>query len=188
MVTKLEHPVGSESNTVYHCIGPDGIRYKLEIVGKTEKGLDRIVFGRDDLTLDEEYGLRVSMGFSNGKMSHSTQKEYLVKTCKQLGVDNYYNAALVYMMRGNISVGEIFIINNLDSSPTPEQAKLTDREREVIEYMTAGLDNNAISNKLGCGRNTIKTHVKKIYEKLVLVNGKYPRFKAMIWCMYYNTN
>jgi NarL family two-component system response regulator LiaR len=47
---------------------------------------------------------------------------------------------------------------------------LTQREREVIQLVTRGLNNQDIAGKLGIGLKTVKTHVSNILEKLELEN------------------
>ncbi len=43
---------------------------------------------------------------------------------------------------------------------------LTDREREVLELMVEGLNNNEISERLIVSRSTVKFHVSNILSKL----------------------
>jgi len=43
---------------------------------------------------------------------------------------------------------------------------LTDREKEVLEAMARGLSNRVIAQVLGVSENTIKAHVKHIFNKL----------------------
>jgi DNA-binding NarL/FixJ family response regulator len=58
--------------------------------------------------------------------------------------------------------------------PASEASKygLTSREREVIELMLDGLSNEAMAEKLFISRNTLKFHLKKIYQKLGVSNRK----------------
>ena len=43
---------------------------------------------------------------------------------------------------------------------------LSDREIEVLQLMASGKTNKTVADELHVSVNTIKTHVKKIYEKL----------------------
>lgn len=45
-------------------------------------------------------------------------------------------------------------------------ARLTDRERDVLDHMVAGRDRAAIARELALSVNTIRTHVKNILAKL----------------------
>ena len=45
-------------------------------------------------------------------------------------------------------------------------ARLTPREREVLDLMAGGLDNRAIAAKLGIQYTTVRGHVRSVVEKL----------------------
>jgi DNA-binding CsgD family transcriptional regulator len=44
--------------------------------------------------------------------------------------------------------------------------RLTPREREVLHFMAAGLDNRAIAAKLGIQYTTVRGHIRSVIEKL----------------------
>ena len=48
----------------------------------------------------------------------------------------------------------------------PEKASLSEREAEVLSYMTQGLSEKEIADKIHVSVNTIKTHRKHVYQKL----------------------
>jgi DNA-binding NarL/FixJ family response regulator len=56
--------------------------------------------------------------------------------------------------------------------PQPEDpvARLTPREREVLQLLTQGNTNKEIANALGVSENTVKNHLKNILAKLHLQN------------------
>jgi LuxR family maltose regulon positive regulatory protein len=56
----------------------------------------------------------------------------------------------------------------LDS--TAAVATLSERERQILRLLAAGLSNDGITLTLFLSTNTIKTHLKRIFEKLALNN------------------
>jgi len=48
----------------------------------------------------------------------------------------------------------------------PDPDRLTERERQVLQLVTAGLRNKEIAARLGISENTAKYHLKNILEKL----------------------
>jgi DNA-binding NarL/FixJ family response regulator len=54
--------------------------------------------------------------------------------------------------------------------PNPLLATLTPREKEVLDGMVRGLTNKEIANELFVSQNTVKKHLKSIFEKLEVSN------------------
>lgn len=62
--------------------------------------------------------------------------------------------------------------------PAPDPAReLSPREREVLAYVARGLTNPEISASLHVSENTVRFHLKNIYEKLRVTN----RTEAAAW-------
>ena len=59
------------------------------------------------------------------------------------------------------------------------QADLTHQELRVLKLIALGLNNDAIAEALVVSRNTVKTHVRHIFEKL----GVSDRTQAAIWAV-----
>ena len=56
---------------------------------------------------------------------------------------------------------------------------LTEREVSVLFYLTQGLTNDEISNKLHISVHTVKAHLEAIYDKLAVSNRVQAAIKAV---------
>lgn len=56
---------------------------------------------------------------------------------------------------------------------------LTERERNVLFYLTSGLKNEEISKILNISVHTTKAHLEAIYEKLEVTNRVQATIKAI---------
>jgi DNA-binding NarL/FixJ family response regulator len=63
------------------------------------------------------------------------------------------------------------------ATAAPPAAELTGREREVLEFVCAGLNDKAIAARLGLSGNTVRNHVSRLYAKI----GVNRRSAAVIW-------
>jgi two-component system nitrate/nitrite response regulator NarL len=63
------------------------------------------------------------------------------------------------------------VLRNMPTSDTPalmEGVRMTQRERQVIDLVTDGLDNKEIAQRLNLATHTVKNYVRHILEKLAL--------------------
>ena len=51
-------------------------------------------------------------------------------------------------------------------SPGPEPVKLSKRETEILEWLTKGLANKEIADRLDISVETVRVHLRRVYEKL----------------------
>jgi DNA-binding CsgD family transcriptional regulator len=54
---------------------------------------------------------------------------------------------------------------------------LTHREKEVLFLIASGISNSELADKLHISRNTVKTHLYNIYNKIRVPN----RLQAALW-------
>jgi DNA-binding NarL/FixJ family response regulator len=52
------------------------------------------------------------------------------------------------------------------TSPSPDAVKLSKRETEILELLTTGLANKEIGHRLEISVETVRVHLRRIYEKL----------------------
>lgn len=66
-------------------------------------------------------------------------------------------------------------------TPSPEIHRLTDRERQVLEQLAQGYRYKEIADRLQVSMDTVRTHVRNLYDKLQVssrtdaLNKLYPR-------------
>jgi DNA-binding NarL/FixJ family response regulator len=59
-----------------------------------------------------------------------------------------------------------YVTAGAGARPDPRLERLTDREREVFGLIAQGLNNVEIADRLHLGETTVKTHVRRVLEKL----------------------
>ncbi len=60
---------------------------------------------------------------------------------------------------------------------------LTDREQEILTYLSKGMTNKEIASELCISRHTVKAHISEILRKLNLRN----RINAAIYALSHNS-
>jgi DNA-binding NarL/FixJ family response regulator len=74
------------------------------------------------------------------------------------------DARAIYVRHG--AVGHVKRLDGLFGETDASQDVLSEREREVAEFVAAGLGNAAIAERLFISRKTVEKHVGSIYDKL----------------------
>ncbi len=64
------------------------------------------------------------------------------------------------------------VLANRNSSEKEHLNGLSERQREVLDYMALGMSNKAIADKLFISENTVKYHIKNIYQLLDIKDRK----------------
>jgi len=54
----------------------------------------------------------------------------------------------------------------VESDSSAELENLSPREREILEFLTQGLSDKEIADRLGVKHGTVRFHLKHVYEKL----------------------
>lgn len=62
--------------------------------------------------------------------------------------------------------------NGANSPPGPARILLSARQQEVLDFLAAGLSNRDIADKLFVSKNTVKYHIRNIYEILDIRDRK----------------
>lgn len=65
------------------------------------------------------------------------------------------------------------------AAPSPDVGALTSREQAVVEYFATGATYAEIARALGITVNTVRTHVRNIYDKLHVASKTEAVLKAM---------
>jgi two-component system, NarL family, response regulator LiaR len=107
----------------------------------------------------------------------SFKEEGLVQSALQAGVIGYLLKDVLadelaeairaaHAGRGTLSPEVAQSMTHAAAQPSPSSYDLTEREREVLALMVAGLNNSEIAEKLVVSPSTIKSHVSNILGKL----------------------
>ena len=70
-------------------------------------------------------------------------------------------------------------LKNLETPSSHPGIHLTSREKDVLNLIIAGHGNDAIAESLAMSRDTLKTHLKHVFEKLQVKNRTQCAVKAM---------
>ncbi len=96
-----------------------------------------------------------------------------VKLGRRNGASGYLSksadrATLMHAIR-SVAAGEIGFFQE-SAHLTPEGHTLSARELEVLRHLGRGLSSNELGRVLGIGTETVKSHIKSIFQKLEVVD------------------
>ncbi|GAA4676068.1 response regulator [Gordonia humi] len=132
----------------------DGIAATAAVTEQTDvRVLVLTTFGLDDYVLES-----LSAGAAGFLLKTASGRELVDGTLRVAAGDAVLDAevtrVVVDAMRGRPAVAG------------PDLAELTDRERDVLAGIGAGLSNAQIARRLDIGESTVKTHVSRVLMKL----------------------
>ncbi|MBI5756750.1 MAG: response regulator transcription factor [Nitrospirae bacterium] len=103
---------------------------------------------------------------------------YVIKHTNQASLLNVIRSA----HNGDILISPYLArltLKDLDAPSSYPEIHLTKREKEVLNRIIGGRENDAIAEALAMSRDTLKTHLKHIFEKLQVKNRTQAAVKAM---------
>ena len=104
-------------------------------------------------------------------MLHAGASGYLVKDCSSSELMRAIQAVYSGEMYLSQEVAGVVIedyLNKINNNGSSESKSLTNRETEVLQYISSGMRTREIAGKLEVSVKTIETHRRQIMEKLNL--------------------
>jgi DNA-binding NarL/FixJ family response regulator len=118
-----------------------------------------------------EYLSRAIAAGAAGYLLKDAEPEEIVRVVRAAAQgDRVIDATLLQSVLENTQVAE---------SSALQRADLTQQELRVLKLIALGLNNDALAETLVISRNTVKTHVRHIFEKLMVSD----RTQAAIWAV-----
>lgn len=114
-------------------------------------------------SIDDERAMEAIQLGVNGLVLKHTAPDLLVQCLDQV------KAGFRWMDQGVLQRALDQALRNNEVTPQP-LAKLSAREREIVERVVGGARNQEIATELGISPGTVKVHLHRIYEKLGLRN------------------
>jgi len=115
-------------------------------------------------------------------MLTSHREEYYIINALRAGIDGYIHKDIapedLILGLKKVLLGKTFysseisnlLIDNIYKNPTKELPELTNKEKEVVEYLVEGLASKEIALKLDISSRTVEKHRSNILNKLKVKN------------------
>jgi LuxR family transcriptional regulator, maltose regulon positive regulatory protein len=143
------------------------IKHKIESMVIKSLFLQKMDRNSEAITVfHEAIRLAAREGFIQIFLNEGDVIKELLKMVKENKHGDIEEQVFILRLLENIHQGIIQNSNQLSNDPD----QLTRREIEVLKCLTSGLSYSQAAEKLSISRNTLKTHTKRIYQKLG-VNG-----------------
>lgn len=91
-------------------------------------------------------------------------------------------AAIQRSLRGEVVISDRLaacLDRSLAAGSVARAGNLTTREREVLAKLASGSSNRIIGEQLGISEETVRVHVKNLFNKI----GVHTRVEAVVWAM-----
>lgn len=153
----------------------DGLRVGLDLaLAKSRAGLRSASFGLLKDLLEQA----ASANLVTFVLERKDEVGRLLSSARELdelGGDRVLRGFITNLLARHHAAGE--------GAPTSGRAaqRLTDRERSILGFIAAGHSNKEIARELGVAPETIKTHVKRIFQKLSAETPRKPLFAPRAW-------
>ncbi|WP_371574620.1 response regulator [Streptomyces sp. NBC_01314] len=110
----------------------------------------------------DEYVFQALRAGASGFLGKGVELSYLLDAIRLVA----HGEALLSPMATKALIARYLATPDRTSAPAPELKSLTERERQVLVLVAAGLSNNAIAEQLHVSPWTAKTHLNRIMTKL----------------------
>ncbi|MDX2529761.1 response regulator [Streptomyces europaeiscabiei] len=110
----------------------------------------------------DEHVFQALRAGASGFLGKSVELSYLLDAIRLVALGE----ALLSPRATRALIAHYLTTPDRTSAPAPELTSLTDRERQVLDLVAAGLSNDAIAEQLHISPSTAKTHVNHIMTKL----------------------
>ncbi|MFM9700450.1 response regulator [Streptomyces europaeiscabiei] len=110
----------------------------------------------------DEHVFQALRAGASGFLGKSVELSYLLDAIRLVALGE----ALLSPRATRALIAHYLTTPDRTSAPAPELTSLTDRERQVLDLVAAGLSNDAIAEQLRISPSTAKTHVNHIMTKL----------------------
>ena len=102
---------------------------------------------------------------------------------KEIDAENLHKCILEVVNGGapmtpNIALKTLKLLRNPIAINVSEEIKLTNRETEILEHLSKGLNYNEIADNLIISPSTVRKHIENIYKKLQVHNKMEAVIKA----------
>ncbi len=163
---------GVADEAFMHAAAPDVVLLDIGLVDDdslrvatalNERAPGTRVVMMDLLPMDEDIVQFVNAGVSGFVLKDATVGEFVVAIRTVAAGGKVLPPSLTESL-----FSQIVKLTEPASDHTPDEVRITPREREVVALIGEGLSNTEIAERLDIASHTVKSHVRNVMEKLAL--------------------